>query len=82
MDRLAVRDFYLTELPKIGWLLDLDENDKCRDNDRCMGWHNDYSDPNNPNWFFIQGDHAYLTMNLIEEGGRVNVIIGIDPNYK
>lgn len=78
----TARDFYLRELPKVGWLLDLDENGKCRDNDRCMGWHGGYDDPENSTWFFIKGEHAYLTLNLIEEGVRVNVILSINMDYE
>jgi hypothetical protein len=78
----ATRDFYLKYLPLAGWLLDLDENGKCRDNDRCGGWHGGYDDPDTSTWFFIQGERAYLTLNLIREGYRVNVIIGIDWEYK
>jgi ligand-binding sensor domain-containing protein len=78
----TARDFYLGELPKVGWLLDLDENGKCRDNDRCMGWHGGYDAPDTSTWFFIQGEDAYLTLNLIEEGVRVNVILSINMEYK
>ncbi|MBN1537945.1 MAG: hypothetical protein JW908_14495 [Anaerolineales bacterium] len=78
----TARDFYLRELPKAGWLLDLNENGKCRDNDRCMGWHGGYDDPETSTWFFIKGEHAYLTLNLIQEGVRVNVILAIDMEYK
>jgi len=78
----TARAFYTTELPKLGWLLDLDEKGKCRDNDRCKGWHGGYDDPKTTTFFFLMGDHAYLTLNFIEENGRINVIIGIDPEYK
>lgn len=74
------RDFYLAELPKVGWLLDLDEKGKCRDNNRCMGWHGGYADPDNTTWFFLKGKQGYLTLNLIEGGSKLNVIIGITPD--
>jgi hypothetical protein len=76
------RAFYLAELPKISWLLDLDDKGKCRDNDRCMGWHGGYDDPATTTFFFLQGEHAYLTLNFVEAKGSLNVILGIDPNYK
>lgn len=78
----AVRDFYLQALPKVGWLLDLDEKGKCRDNDRCMGWHGSYDDPATTTWFFLQGEHAYLTLNLIEGEGKVNVVVSVNPQFK
>ena len=81
-DLNAGREFYLAELPKIGWLLDLNEKGKCRDNDRCMGWHGGYDDPKTTTFFFLQGDHAYLTLNFIEDNGQLNVIVGIDPEFE
>lgn len=78
----TARDFYLRELPAIGWILDLDKNGKCRDNDRCMGWHGGYDDPETSTWFFLKGESAYLTLNLIEEIGRVNVVLSINMDYE
>jgi len=77
-DFAKLRDFYLTEMPNIGWLLDLDENGNCRDDDRCMGWHGGYEDPENQTFFFLKGDKGYVTLNLIPEGSQVNVIFGIN----
>ena len=74
------REFYLAELPKVGWLLDLDEKGKCRDDDRCMGWHGGYDDPATSTFFFLKGETGYLTLNLVEEGSQLNVIIGITPD--
>jgi hypothetical protein len=45
-----------------------------------MGWHG-YGESDNSTWFFLQGEHAYLTLNLLREGYRVNVIISIDPEF-
>lgn len=76
----SLRDFYLEQLPYKGWLLDIDEDGNCYDKDRCMGWHG-YGESDNSTWFFLQGEHAYLTLNLLREGYRVNVIISIDPEF-
>jgi hypothetical protein len=81
-DLATLQDFYLTHLPEVGWLLDIDENGKCRDNDRCMGWHSDYSDPTTTTYFFLQGDHAYLTLNFVQDGSRWQVILSIDPEFE
>jgi hypothetical protein len=81
-DLTSARQFYMTELPKLGWLLDLDDKGKCRDNERCMGWHAGYIDPKTTTFFFLQGEHAYLTLNLLEKGGQINVVATIDPAYK
>ena len=77
-DRASLREFYLTEMPNIGWLLDIDENGNCRDDDRCMGWHADYNDPETQTFFFLKGDKGYITMNLIPENGKTNVIFMIN----
>jgi len=77
-DFASLRDFYLTELPNIGWLLDVDENGNCRDDDRCMGWHADYNDPKTQTFFFLKGEKGYFTLNLIREGNQVNVIVSIN----
>ena len=77
-DLATLRQFYMTELPKMEWLLDVDENGKCRDDDRCMGWHEDYSDPAAQTFFFLKREKGYLTMNLIPEGSQVNVVILIN----
>ncbi len=77
-DLATLRQFYLSEFPKIEWLLDIDENGNCRDEDRCMGWHGDYSDSANRTFFFLKGEKGYLTMNLIPEGNQVNVVILIN----
>jgi len=77
-DFVVLRDFYLAELPNIGWLLDLDENGNCRDDDRCMGWHRGYEVPDNQTFFFLKGEKGYITLNLIPESGKVNVVIGIN----
>jgi ligand-binding sensor domain-containing protein len=74
-DRGSLREFYLAEMPKIGWLLDVDESGNCRDDDRCMGWSTDYNDPENQTFFFLKGEKGYLTLNLIPEGNQVNVIM-------
>jgi hypothetical protein len=71
------REFYLEEFPKTGWLLDLNEKGKCRDNNRCMGWHGGYDDPQTTTFFFLKGEKGYLTLNFIEEGSKINVIIGL-----
>lgn len=77
-DFATLREFYLTEMPNSGWLLDLDENGNCRDDDRCMGWHGGYDDPENQTFFFLKGKRGYVTLNLIPEGDKVNVIFGIN----
>jgi ligand-binding sensor domain-containing protein len=71
------REFYLEEFPKTGWLLDLDEKGKCRDNDRCMGWHGGYDAPQTTTFFFLKGEKGYLTLNFIEEGSKINVIVSL-----
>ncbi|HAW52474.1 MAG TPA: hypothetical protein DCX54_09145, partial [Flavobacteriales bacterium] len=71
-------EFYLTEMPNIGWPLDVDENGKCLDDDRCMGWHRDYNDPENQTFNFLKGEKGYVTLNLIPENGKVNVIFMIN----
>ena len=75
---VTLRDFYLTEMPNIGWLLDLDENGNCRDDNRCMGWHGGYDDPENQTFFFLKGDKGYITLNLIPEGSQINIIFSIN----
>ena len=77
-DRSSLREFYQTEMPNIGWLLDLDENGNCRDDERCMGWHGEYDDPETQTFFFLKGDKGYVTLNLIPEDGKVNVIFMIN----
>jgi len=77
-DFATLREFYLTEMPNIGWLLDLDENGKCRDDNRCMGWHGGYDDPENQTFFFLKGEKGYVTLNLIPDGGKINVIFSIN----
>lgn len=77
-DFATLRDFYLTEMPKVGWLLDLDENGNCRDGNRCMGWHGGYDDPENQTFFFLKGEKGYITMNLIPEGNQVNILLGVN----
>ena len=77
-DFASLREFYLTEMPEIGWQLDVDENGNCRDDDRCMGWSTDYSDPENQTYFFLKGEKGYVTMNLIPEGNQINVILGVN----
>ena len=77
-DLASIREFYLTEMPNIGWVLDVDENGKCRDDDRCMGWTADYSDPSTQTFFFLKGEKGYLTMNLIPENGQINVLFLIN----
>jgi hypothetical protein len=80
-DLATLQDFYLANLPLTGWLLDLDENGKCRDDDRCMGWHGGYTDASTT-YFFLSGEHAYLTLNFVPEGDRYQVIALIDPDYE
>jgi len=77
-DFSSLRAFYLTEMPKIGWQLDVDENGNCRDDNRCMGWHSDYSDPENQTFFFLKGEKGYITLNLIPEDNQVNVIFAVN----
>ena len=77
-DFATLREFYLTEMPNIGWPLDVDENGKCLDDDRCMGWHRDYNDPENQTFNFLKGEKGYVTLNLIPENGKVNVIFMIN----
>ncbi|RPI30912.1 MAG: hypothetical protein EHM70_12720 [Chloroflexota bacterium] len=74
-DRAAVRDFYLEELPKLGWQLDLDENGNCVDENRCMGQFFNYDDPENLTWGFIQGEDAQLNLTIINEGDKLRVSI-------
>ncbi|HSG42506.1 MAG TPA: hypothetical protein VLA72_05070, partial [Anaerolineales bacterium] len=77
-DFATLRAFYLAEMPNIGWLLDVDENGNCRDDERCMGWHGGYDDPENQTFFFLKGEKGYVTLNLIPEDGKVNVIFMIN----
>jgi len=77
-DFATLREFYLAEMPNIGWLLDLDENGKCRDDDRCMGWHGGYDEPENQTFFFLKGEKGYVTLNLIPEDDKVNIIFMIN----
>ena len=78
LEFIHVRDFYLAEMPKNDWLLDVDEDGNCRDDDRCMGWHGDYNDPETTTFFFLKGDKGYLTLNLISENGKINVIFMVN----
>ena len=73
-----VRQFYLDEMLKIGWLLDVDENGNCRDDERCMGWHADYDDPKTQTFFFLRGEKGYITLNLIPENDQINIIFMIN----
>ena len=77
-DFATLREFYLTEMPNIGWPLDVDENGKCLDDDRCMGWHRDYNDPENQTFNFLKGEKGYVTLNLLPEDGKINVIFMIN----
>lgn len=82
-DALTVLDFYREELPKLGWQVDYQDG-QCLDDRRltrrCMGWHGGYADPAESPVFFLRGEGEYLTLNALEEDGRINVIIGIDPD--
>jgi ligand-binding sensor domain-containing protein len=77
-DFVSIRQFYLDELPKIGWLLDVDENGNCRDDERCMGWAADYDDLERQTFFFLKGDKGYITLNLIPEDDQINVVFMIN----
>jgi len=77
-DFSSLQAFYLTEMPKIGWQLDVDENGNCRDDNRCMGWHSDYDDPENQTFFFLKGEKGYIILNLIPEDNQVNVIFSVN----
>ena len=82
-DALTVLDFYREELPKLGWQLDY-QNGECLDDRRltrrCMGWHGGDAGPAESPIFFLRGEGEYLTLNALEEDGRINVVIGIDPD--
>ena len=82
-DALTVLDFYREELLNLGWQLDY-EDGQCLDDRRltrrCMGWHGGYADPAEAPLFFLRGEGEYLTLNALEEDGRINVIISIDPD--
>lgn len=78
-DRLAIRDFYIAQLPPLGWHLDRDENGNCIDENSCMSQNLglDYSDPSNTRWFFIDGADDLLQMTLTEENGIVYVLLNL-----
>jgi hypothetical protein len=81
---LTVLNFYREELPKLGWQLDYQDGecvDDRRLTRRCMGWHGgDNADPAESPIFFLRGEGEYLTLNALEENGKINVVIGIDPD--
>ncbi len=83
VDLVTALAFYRQELPALGWQLDYQDG-KCLDDRkltrRCMGWHGNYDNPEESPLFFLRGDGEYLTLNAIEEGGRVNIIISINPD--
>ena len=83
VDLVTALTFYRQELPALGWQLDYQDG-KCLDDRRltrrCMGWHGGYDNPEETPLFFLRGDGEYLTLNASEEGGRVNIIISIDPD--
>jgi len=83
VDLVTALTFYRQELPALGWQLDYQDG-KCLDDRRltrrCMGWHGGYDNPEETPLFFLRGDGEYLTLNASEEGGRVNIIISIEPD--
>jgi len=82
-DALTVLDFYREKLPDLGWELDYQDG-QCLDDRRltrrCMGWHGGEDSPAESPIFFLRGEGEYLTLNALEDGGGINIIIGIDPN--
>jgi hypothetical protein len=77
-DRLVVRDFYLAELPRLGWQLDMDADGNCIDKNRCMAKLMDlhYTSPNNVQWFFIDRD-GLLSLLITEQDGVIYVSLSL-----
>ncbi|MFZ6030077.1 MAG: hypothetical protein ACOYYS_20365 [Chloroflexota bacterium] len=82
-DRQEVLDFLYEELDQLGWLLDVDEDGNCRNEDNCMSkfMNLDYDAPDNMMWFFVHTDalDAALTLTLVESNGIVVVSMSLVP---
>jgi hypothetical protein len=67
--RQDVLDFLFTDLESIGWRLDVDENGKCQDENRCQSKSEglDYISATNQMWYFIHTDSpdAYLSLSVV-----------------
>jgi hypothetical protein len=80
-NRQEVLGFVLDNLNGLGWLLDVDENGNCLDENRCTSKLAglDYGSTDNELWYFIHPDSpdASLMLALVESNGAVMVTMSL-----